>query len=179
MAINTFHNEFVPLDKASHDIKCFDCGKLVMNEFLQRYASKNAKLGLSKTWVLVDEQMATAKLPIASYFTLSALSVEPSQFTANLPRYSVPTTLLARLAVDKRYQGQKLGVRTLLSALAKAVQLHQNGLPSYAVILEVLDDEALAFYQQFEFFQTMPTANDGKIRLFVPMSVLEEFLQSI
>lgn len=178
MAIMQFNQEFVSLDKSSHDLKKFDCGKPVMNEFLHRYASKNAKLGLSKTWVLLDIGATSAKLPIVSYFTLSALTVEPSQFTANLPRYGVPTTLLARLAVDKNYQGQHLGVRTLLSALAKAVQLHQNGLPSYAVILDVLDDEALAFYQKFEFFQQLPSL-DGKMQLFVPMTVLEAFLQSI
>ena len=78
-------NEFEPLDATQHDIKKFRCGKPTMDEFLHRYAAKNAKLGLSKTWVLADRQPETDKAAIAAYYTLSLLSIAPDQqqrFTA-------------------------------------------------------------------------------------------------
>lgn len=99
---------FEPLDKTIHDIKAFHCGKPVMDEFLRRYAAKNAKLGLSKTWVL-SESEASGKLAVAAYFTLAVQSVSPDDLHAsNLPRYPAPVTLIARLAVDSTYQGKGL-----------------------------------------------------------------------
>lgn len=46
---------FEILDKQKHNVKDFDCGQGVMNAFLKRFALKNQKLYLSKTWVVFDE----------------------------------------------------------------------------------------------------------------------------
>ena len=46
----------MPVDKTTHDLKKFDCGKSDMNFFLSRNAVKNRKLGLSSTWVLTEEE---------------------------------------------------------------------------------------------------------------------------
>ena len=166
-------NEFEPLYATQHDIKKFRCGKPTMDEFLHRYAAKNAKLGLSKTWVLADRQPETDKAAIAAYYTLSLLSIAPEQLNNGngLPRYSAPTTLLARLAVASSYQGKGLGTASLLAALMQAVKTSDNGLPTYAVVLDVLDESAMAFYQQFTFFK--PLDASGK-QLFVPMAVLKK-----
>lgn len=43
------------LDKNQHNLQDFDCGKKEMNAFLQKFALKNQELGLSKSWVLVDD----------------------------------------------------------------------------------------------------------------------------
>ena len=47
--------QFVLLDTKQHDCKNFDCGKPEMNLFLNRYADKNRKLGLSSTWILPEK----------------------------------------------------------------------------------------------------------------------------
>lgn len=165
---------FEPLDKTIHDIKAFHCDKPVMDEFLRRYAAKNAKLGLSKTWVL-SESEASGKLAVAAYFTLAVQSVSPDDLHAsNLPRYPDPVTLIARLAVDSTYQGKGLGSKTLLSALAQAVKIYHNGLPTYAVVLDVLDDEAMRFYEKFEFFKQLGAYTD---KLYVPMAVLQQIFE--
>lgn len=167
---------FVSADKALHDLKGFDCGKAVMNQFLTRHAIKHGKLGLSRTYVLPEvlssESPGVAKKAIAAYYTLAFSMVTRSDIptTHSLPTYPIPVIMLARLAIDQRYQGRGLGGKALVYALRQAVQLNQMGLPAYGLILGVLDEQALAFYQTFDLFE--PFTNDP-MRLFVPIKTLE------
>jgi GNAT superfamily N-acetyltransferase len=75
------------------------------------------------------------------------------------------------LAVDKRYKRTGLGSKTLVYALREAVALSKAGLPAYGFILDVLDEEALGFYQHFELFEPF---TDDPMRLFVSMKTLEQ-----
>lgn len=163
---------FVAADKALHDLKAFDCGKPSMNEFLSRHAIKHAKLGLSRTFVLPEKQKHE-KLPIATYYTLSASTVTREDIPAkqSLPRYPVPVVLLGRLAVSSEHQGMGLGAKTLVNALRHAASLNEAGLPSYGLILDVLDEQSLKFYQHFELFEPF---TDDPMRLFVPMLTIEK-----
>ncbi|MBF0264722.1 MAG: GNAT family N-acetyltransferase [Gammaproteobacteria bacterium] len=169
--------EFVFADKNKHNLKGFDCKKTDMNDFLSRFAIKNSKLGLSQTWVLTTEKLliknkaSQNKLPIAAYYTLasSTVSREDIPLDINLPAYPVPIVLLARLAVDKNFQRSGLGGKTLVTALRKSIELTDRGLPAVGLILDVLDEEALKFYQHFEIFKSF---TDEPMRLFAPMSVL-------
>lgn len=171
----TFASQFVMLDPQQHDVKSFDCGKPDMNVFLSRYADKNKKLGLSATWVLVTQQPQddTKKALIGAYYTLASTTVSREQIPTdkNLPAYPVPVVLLARLAVNRGFQKQGLGEKTLVSALRQSVSLTDKGLPALGVILDVLDNDALRFYQQFEVFQPF---TDDPMRLFVSMNVLRK-----
>ena len=166
--------EFVALNPSHFDVKAFDCGKPDMNSYLARFAAKNMGLKLSMTWVLPgDELVMGEKTPIAAYYTLATCTVSREEIPTDerLPGYPVPVVLLARLAVDHRFQGQRVGEKTLVSALRHSVTLTERGLPAMGLILDVLDDDALAFYQRFDLFQ--PFTNDP-MRLFVPMKVVEQ-----
>jgi hypothetical protein len=113
------------------------------------------------------------KNPVAAYYTLAVSSVCKSEIPViqSLPKYPIPITLLARLAVDINYQGQRLGEKTLISALRHTVRLCDEGLPTYGLVLDVLDDDALKFYQRFDCFHAF---TDDPMRLFVPMNVLRK-----
>ena len=165
--------EFVLADHKKHDLKSFDCNKSDMNFFLSRFAIKNGKLGLSKTWVLPFKDNSKTKLHVAAYFTLASSSVSRDVLPHknNLPGYPVPIVLLARLAVDKKFQKLRLGEKTLITALRKSVELTDRGLPVVGLVLDVLDNDALKFYQQYEMFQ--PFTIDP-MRLFVPINVLRQ-----
>ena len=169
-----FHcQEFVLADKTKHDLKSFDCKKTEMNLFLSRFAIKNGKLGLSKTWVLPFEDSLKTKLLVAAYFTLASSSISRDDLPLknNFPAYPVPIVLLARLAVDKNFQKLRLGEKTLITALRKSVELTDRGLPAVGLILDVLDNDALKFYQQYDMF--LPFTKNP-MRLFVPMNVLRQ-----
>ena len=144
-----------------------------INGFIfSRFAIKHAKLGLSRTMVLTVDEPTQAK-SIAAYYTLTASTIYRKDIPnkPSLPAYPVPVALLARLAIDIKYQGRYLGEKTLIYALHHTVRLCDKGLPAYGVILEVLDQDALKFYQKFNFFQTF--SNDP-MRLFVSMKTLKE-----
>ena len=143
-----------------------------MNQFLSRFAAKHMELGISSTWVLTDES-ATPKAPVAAYYTLSTATVtrEEIPFNKSLPHYPVPVVLLAKLATDHRYQGQGIGEKTLVSALRKSVELTHSGLPAVGAILDVLDADALSFYQHYEIFEPF---TDDPMRLFAPMTTLQQ-----
>lgn len=168
-----FQPEFVSADHTQHDLKAFDCGKPDMDTYLARFAVKNMQLGLSRTWVLpvVNQDQGTHKSKIAAYYTLASSTVTREEIPTDksLPGYPVPVILLARLAVDKQYKKQRLGEKTLITALRKAVALTETGLPALGVILDILDDDALGFYQHFEMFEPF---TDNPMRLFVSMRTL-------
>lgn len=88
-----------------------------------------------------------------------------------MPNYSIATVLLARLAVDVDFQGRKLGEKSLITALRHAVKLCDSGLPAIGLILDVLDEDALKFYQHFDFFHPL---TDDPTRLFVSMNTLRD-----
>lgn len=163
---------FTEVDKARHDLKAFDCGNEGMNQFLGRFAVKHNAQGLSRTYVLVESTEAD-KAPVASYYTLStsAITAKKIPTTKSLPRYPIPVVLLARLAVDRRYQGKGLGGKTLVDALRRAVTLTRAGLPAHGLILDVLDDKAMDFYRHYELFH--PFTDDPQ-RLFVPMATISD-----
>ena len=163
---------FVAASKGHHDLKAFDCGKPTMNAFLAKFAEKHGKLGLSRTYVL-PEITETGKAPIAAYFTLTTSNITREQIPTkqSLPHYPVPVVLMARLAVDIRHKSTGLGAKTLVYALREAVALSQAGLPSFGLILDVLDEEALGFYQHFGLFEAF---TDDPMRLFVSMKTLEQ-----
>ena len=170
-----FSQEFTLADPTRHDLKGFECGKSGMNTFLARFAVKNMRLGLSRTWVLpvTPEDPRRKRARIAAYYTLAGSTVKRKEIPTDkkLPAYPVPTVLLARLAVDDRYKGQSLGEKTLITALRKSVALTDAGLPALGVILDVLDLDALEFYQRFQMFEPF---SEDPMRLFVSMHVLRQ-----
>lgn len=172
---------FVVADKTAHNLKAFDCGKTGMNHFLSRFAIKHNTLGLSRTWVLPETASETKpetapkkpKRTIAAYYTLSTATVSREEIPVqqSLPTYPIPMILLARLAIDSKFQGQGLGAKTLVTALRQARALSQSGLPAYGLILDVLDEQALGFYNSFEVFQAF---TDDPMRLFVGMKTIAD-----
>lgn len=170
-----FSQGFVIVDKALHNLKKFSCGKRDLDTYLARFAVKNMQLGLSRTWVLpiVNEDPKTQKTRVAAYYSLASSTVNRESIPTDksLPGYPVSVVLLARLAVDKQFSGQRLGEKTLITALRKAMELTDVGLPALGVILDVLDEDALHFYQHYEMFEPF---TDDPMRLFVSMNTLKQ-----
>ena len=114
-----------------------------------------------------------SKVPVVAYFTLTTgtVSREEIPFDKSLPRHPVPVVLLLKPATDHRYQGQGIGENTLIGALRKSVELTNSGLPALGTILDVLDEEALSFYQRYETFEPF---TEDPMWLSAPMTVLQQ-----
>lgn len=164
---------FASLDKSLHDRPAFDCGKPALNQFLSKQAAKHMKLGISATHILPTSGKTTNGLkPIASYYTLSMGQTSRTSLpnTKKFPHYPVPVIVLARLAVDKQYQGQGLGDMTLIKAIRHSATISDT-IPAYALVLDVKDDEAMRFYQRYPDFKPL---TDNPYRLFLPIKIAQK-----
>ena len=86
---------------------------------------------------------------LGGYYTFSSTAIRlrdlPEEIARRLPRYPlVPATLISRLAIDRRNQGQGWGSFLLLDALHRRTM---SEIASFAVIVDDLDDEPTAFYR--------------------------------
>jgi len=145
-----------------------------MNNFLADVAARDMGLGFSSSWVLPLVYDGEGKTPIAAYYTMAHASVEPKAVPAQgkLPPYpQAPVVLLAKMAVDVNYQRQGFGGKTPVAALRNCVQVSDQSLGAIGLILDVLDDDAMAFYQTFGIFTPF---TDDPSRLFVPMKTIRE-----
>jgi len=103
---------------------------------------------------------------IVGFHTLSAGQVNyedaPERLSKGLARHPVPIMLLARLAVDRRWQGQGVGKALLRDAMQRTLQAADiAGIRAFA--FHAKDDEARRFYQHFDF---IPSPTDP-MHLFV------------
>lgn len=149
---------------ALHDRNAFSCGVLVLDRYLREQANQDIKRRVGNCFVAVDG----AAGGIAGYYTLAASSVPfaslPEDQTKRLPRYpTLPAILIGRLAVDVRYQGQRVGSALIVDALRRSVQAAPA---SFAMIVDAKDDQAAVFYRKHGFtsFQSRP------LSLFLPIA---------
>ncbi|MGH9851699.1 MAG: GNAT family N-acetyltransferase [Blastocatellia bacterium] len=125
-----------------HDRKSFDCGEPSLNQYLQQQARQGAVKRISRTFVAVEDEAAPT---ILGYHATLVTILEVTQIPAKVSKSRIPALLLARLAVDQRFQGQGIGEFLLLDVLRRAVVIsEQTGL--HAVVLDALTDRAKDFY---------------------------------
>ena len=143
-----------------HPIEYFDCGREELNRYLLRYAWTNQQAGAAQTYVgLADDA-------VVGYYTLAVGHVTreeaPERLIKGLARHPVPIMLLARLAVDRRRQGQGVGKALLKDAMERTLQAADiAGIRAFAV--HAKDGQARSFYEKFDF---VPSPTDP-LHLFV------------
>ena len=139
---------------SSAPLEDFDCGREELNRYLLRYAAQNQQAGSAQTYVgLVGET-------VVGYHTLAVGHVTreeaPERLTKGLARHPVPIMLLARLAVDHRWQGQGIGKALLRDAMQRTLQAADiAGIRALAV--HAKDEAARNFYQKFDLLPPRPT----------------------
>jgi len=165
-------NQFIQLDRLRHDRKAFHCGEKELDQFLTQFAARHRKAGISKTMVLPAHDNETE---ICAYYTLTHTEITrqtlPVTLAKKLPCYPVPVMLIAQLAVHQNMQQQGLGKVTLIRALQHCLAINQH-LPSFAVVVDVLNDNVKAFYEQYG-FKPLDHNND-RARLFIAMKTIEQ-----
>jgi GNAT superfamily N-acetyltransferase len=157
----------VELSSSHHDRASFDCGKGPLNSYFRETARQHASRNLGVTQVVVAESGSAS---IMGYFTLLSRTVESSSLPEKkLPRGPLGVVLLGRLAVDLHYQGQGLGKRLLLRAMAETGAAAER-VGIYALVLDATDTEALSWYLNLD-FGFMPVLDDPN-RLYVPTTFI-------
>jgi len=153
-----------------HDRAAFRCGDSAFDGYFQTQVTQDIRRRIANCFVLVE----TATGQVAAYYTLSAASIPlvdlPPEEVKRLPRYpTLPAVRIGRLAVDKRFQRRRLGELMLMNAVHRTTQ---DAAAAFALLVDVKNDEAVAFYERYGF-----RAIAGRPRtLFLPLVTAQKTL---
>jgi ribosomal protein S18 acetylase RimI-like enzyme len=156
-----------PLTKA-HNRTEFDCGDDALNHFLQKTAHQHMDKGLSKTFVLIDEN---SSLEIIAYMTLVVCEVLvddiPHQQWKNKYPGRIPAAKLAKLAVSTDQQRKGYGEILLIDAMQKTLCV-SNSMGIAGLFVDAKQQQAKTYYHQFGFIG-LPEQLDN---MFIPLSTI-------
>jgi GNAT superfamily N-acetyltransferase len=132
---------------AARRLDQFDSGVGDLDRWLRHSARVAGAAGTAATYLLCRGDR------VIGYYALAMSAVvhvgAPSRLRRGMPD-PVPVVLLARLAVDRAEQGQRLGGHLLVDALRRGVRGgHEFG--ARAVVVDAIDERAAEFYRHFDF----------------------------
>lgn len=132
----------------AHDPTSFECGNEALDRFIKLHALPGQRAGISQTYV------AAAGADIAGYHTLVVGQVAhddaPERLAKGLPRHPVPVIILARLAVDRKWQGKSLGAALVVDAMRRTLQAADIA-GVRAMVVHAKDEGAQRFYEHLGF----------------------------
>ncbi len=132
----------------------FDCGNETLNVWLKRYALQNQAADFARTFVVIEKN----KPPIVAFYSLATGAVERADATEKIKKGlpqnpQIPIMLLARLAVDLRYQGMGLGKGLLKDAMLRTLKASQYA-GIRGILVHAKDEKAGQFYEKYGFEQS-------------------------
>jgi GNAT superfamily N-acetyltransferase len=171
-----------------HDRSRFDCGVPELNSFLKATARQHGDKGISRTFVLSDQEKPAT---ILGYFTLTLCEVRTEHLPATYakkypksgdtipisgeigscpqisPQHGLPAVRLARLAVSGKYLRKGYGGLLLAEAIHRTVLIaEQAGL--IGLFVDAKDERAHKFYERYGFV-SLP---GHVLQLFLPLETL-------
>jgi predicted GNAT family N-acyltransferase len=89
------------------------------------------------------------------------LSQLPEKLGKKLPKHPITAALIGRLAVNKKEHGCKIGKMLLADVIKRTLAL-SNHIAIYEMVVDAINDEVQAFYEQYGFTRL----SDNGSRLF-------------
>jgi len=171
VTVTAWHEE--PIGK-KYDRETFDCGEPALNEFLQHHARKSHELGGAKTFLAIDD---SDNKTILGFYSLSPASVAyartPEIVKRGLARHDLPGFRLARLAVDRRSQGQGLGGQLLLSAGGRCLRASAE-VGGVVLVIDAKDDRVAQWYASYGALSLL----DAPLTLMLPLTTIQAALKA-
>jgi GNAT superfamily N-acetyltransferase len=152
------------------DCSAFDSGVPALDTWLRRSAFKSQSSGAARTYVI------TAGHAVIGYYALAVGSVARAEASGQVRRNMpdpVPVMLLARLAIDRRWQGRGLGAALLRDAVLRTLQAADIG-GIRAMLVHAISTDAARFYRYFG-FQPAP---GNEMTLMSTLAALERALSA-
>ena len=120
----------------------------VLNQWLKKYALINQGNASCRVYVVHRGGR------VVGYYSIAPGNVSfadaPKRVTTGLAKHPVPVILLARLAVDLREAGKRLGTALLKDALLRA-EAASDAIGGRAVLVHAIDAKARDWYMKFGF----------------------------
>ena len=125
-----------------HEIGDFSSGEASLDGWLRRRAKANQVSGASRTYVVCEEKRVIGYYALAS----GAITVEnaPGRFKRNMPN-PIPVAVLARLAVDRSWQGRGIG-RALFRDAARRIAHAAETIGIRGIVVHAISEDARKFY---------------------------------
>jgi len=163
-----------PLEK-HHDRATFSCGNEQLDRYFHFAATQDQQRNIAIPYVIFDRE----RQKIIGYYTLSTTGINleqlPQSIVKKLPKYPiVGVVLIGRLAVAEDCRGFGWGKLLIMDALYRSLAASQKT-GCFAVVVEAINDEAVRFYQRFE-FQLFP---DRPYKLFRTMTNIAQTFDSL
>jgi GNAT superfamily N-acetyltransferase len=136
----------------SHARKRFDCGDKEVTRFLQEQALQDQERDLSRTMVLVDEQVEPTR--IVGYHTLLMAQVKQEEIPGDRPRIkrAIPVILLGQLGIDREFQDRGYGELMLMDAQARVDEIsRKTGVR--AMMLDARNERLALWYESYDFIR--------------------------
>jgi GNAT superfamily N-acetyltransferase len=125
-----------------HELDTFASGEASLDEWLRRRARANQASGASRIFVACEGKRVVAYYALAS--GAIAQAVVPGRFRRNMPE-PIPVAVLARLAIDRGWQGRGLG-RALFRDAALRVSAAAGSIGIRGIVVHAISEEARRFY---------------------------------
>ncbi|PYX31554.1 MAG: GNAT family N-acetyltransferase [Acidobacteria bacterium] len=159
--------------RRKHDREALDCGDEALNEFLRRYARKSHERGGAKTFLAIDD---AGDKTIVGFYSLSPASVDyirtPEIIRRGLARYDVPGFRLARLAVDRRWQGRGIGGQLLLAAGRRCLWAASQ-VGGVVLVIDAKNERVAEWYAGYGAVPLL----DAPLTLLLPLATVEAALR--
>ncbi len=132
-----------------HHRKYFFCGDDILDQYFAERVTQDVRRRVTACYVALEPETDC----VAGYYTLSAADIPltdiPKDMIKRLPRYpTVPVARLGRLAVDRSFQGRRLGGALLWDALMRVAR---SEIAVFSLIVDAKNDQAEAFYRHHGF----------------------------
>ena len=142
-------DDITPPEKLTpdHDTSSFDSGVSQLDDWLKRRALANEKSGASRTYVMC------ASGRVVGYYALANGAVAHSEVTGKVRRNMpepIRVMVLGRLAIDRAYQGRRLGAGLLRDAMLRTLQAADIA-GIRAILVHAISEEAKKFYERCGF----------------------------
>jgi GNAT superfamily N-acetyltransferase len=171
MSVADWHEE--PIAK-KHDRGAFDCGEPALNDFLQRHARQSHDRGASKTFLAISTADGRT---ILGYYSLCPASLEftraPETIRKGLGRHDLPVFRLARLAVDRQFQGLGLGGRLILAAGRRCL-LAAAEVGGLALLIDAKNERAAQWYSSYG----ATPLSDAPLSLVITLTTIQAALEN-
>lgn len=159
----------LPLESLKIERNTFSCAVKALEDYFHRYVSQDVKKGLTKCFVLINNQQAR----IIGYYTLSALSIPitdipQERINKGIPYPTVPAVLIGRLAVDMNFQNQGYGKFLIADAIHK---IRNTTIGAAVLVVEAKNDDVASFYERLGFIEFKELKGTYR-KLFYPLSKL-------
>lgn len=160
-------------------VENFDCKDEALNNYLKKHAWNNQqKISIGVTYVVVDE---SASKTVLGYFTLATSAISrdsfPKKHVRGLPAYDLPLILLARLAVDHRFEGKGLGRLLLREAFRISISVSEQ-VGCRCIITDAYRHK-VAWYAKYGFIPLEGSGEDKPTqRMFLDIRTLKAALKA-